>query len=345
MSLLGAQGQGADNQARAAGALVWLTRLSWLALGYNVLVIMWGAYVRISGAGAGCGDHWPLCDGHVVPPSFTVQRVIEYSHRLTSGLSGLFAIGLVGIAFWSTRKGHPARFGAGLTLGLIILEGLVGGVQVLLGLTAKSTDPARGFVQGIHLANTFALLAAMLLTALWAGGAPKMRFPAAGSGHAWLRWAAPLITVSMLLLGMAGAVTALGDKLFMPAAGTPLDTIQRDFGATASILQQLRVVHPVLAVVVCALLFWYVDKVKRSAGLLTDTFKRYATWLHAIIGLQIAAGILNVVLKAPAWLQLVHLALACAMWLLVVLLMYLPLSRQGDCAEQLPHQSLDTVSA
>ncbi len=338
MSLLSAQqGQGAPKQ-RGEGqqehqiAVRWLARLAWFTLAYNVLVILWGAYVRISGSGAGCGDHWPLCDGHVVPPSFTVQRVIEFSHRATSGLSGLFAIGLVGASFWATPKGHPVRLGAALTLGLIVLEGLVGGMQVLLGLTANSTDPARGLVQGVHLANTFLLLAAMLLTALWAGGAPKLRWPVAKSDHAWLRWAVPLITGAMLLLGMAGAVTALGDKLFMPAPGTPLDTLRRDFGhnGVTGLIQQLRVVHPLLAVVVCALLLWFVDKVKHSIAPVSPTFLRAGYWLYAVIALQIGAGLLNVALKAPGWLQLVHLALASVMWLLVVLLMYLPLTEHSS---------------
>ena len=168
---------------------VWLPRLAWAALAYNVLVILWGAVVRITGAGAGCGDHWPLCNGVVVPQSPTLHTVIEFSHRLTSGLSGLIALGLVALAFVGTRKGHPARFGALLSLGLIILEGLVGGVQVLLGLTAGSTDPARGFVQGVHLANTFALLGALLLTVLWASGGPGLRLRDRGAWAHWWAWA------------------------------------------------------------------------------------------------------------------------------------------------------------
>lgn len=326
MSLLSAQHGQARGPTQSRG-LLWLTRLAWLALLYNILVILWGAYVRISGAGAGCGDHWPLCDGQVIPLSFTLERVIEYSHRLSSGLSGMLALGLAGLSFAVTKRGHPVRLGALLTLGLIVLEGLVGGVQVLLGLTAQSSNPARGLVQGVHLANTFALLAATLLTALWAGGAPKLRWPA----EYWLRWAVPLITVGMLLLGTAGAVTALGDKLFLPPSGTPLDTVRRDFSGTVNLIQQLRVIHPLLAVVVCALLLWFVERLKRAPQLFTPGVQRVSQWLYAVMGLQIAAGVLNVALKAPSWLQLVHLALACIMWLVVVLLMCLPLmtSPQG----------------
>ena len=45
------------------------TRFAWLTLGFLILVILWGAFVRATGSGAGCGNHWPLCNGVVVPLS------------------------------------------------------------------------------------------------------------------------------------------------------------------------------------------------------------------------------------------------------------------------------------
>ncbi|AWN22982.1 heme A synthase [Deinococcus irradiatisoli] len=293
-----------------------LVALSWTALAYNVLVILWGAYVRISGSGAGCGAHWPLCDGQVIPRSFTLERVVEFSHRGSSGLSGLLALAVVGLAFFAARRGHPVRTGAAWSLGLILFEGVIGGVQVLLGLTAESTNPARGFVQGLHLANTFALLGALLLTALWAGGAPKFTLRNQG----WLSWGAPLSALGMLVLGMAGAVTALGDKLFVPAPGTPLDTVKHDFGATASLIENLRVIHPTLALVVCAGLIGFAARVLRERpGAQT---RRWSLALYGVIAAQIAVGVMNVALKAPGWMQLTHLLFACIMWLVTVMLIY-----------------------
>ena len=245
-----------------SGPVKWLSAVAWTALGYNILVILWGAYVRISGSGAGCGDHWPLCNGEVVPRSFTLERIVEFSHRGSSSISGLLSILVLALAFTLTKRGHPVRLGAAWSLGLILFEGVIGGAQVLLGLTANSTDPARGFVQGLHLANTFALLGAFLLTALWAGGAPRPSF----KGQGWLQWAVPTGAALMLVLGMAGAVTALGDKLFVPAPGTPLDTVKADFGATASLIENLRVIHPALALIVCAYLVWFAARVLREAG-------------------------------------------------------------------------------
>ena len=299
------------------GAGAWLPRLAWAALIYNVLVILWGAVVRISGAGAGCGDHWPLCNGVVVPQSPTLHTVIEFSHRLTSAASGLLAIALVVVAFRSTGRGHPVRLGAVLSLGLIILEGLVGGVQVLLGLTADSTDPARGFVQGIHLANTFLLLGALLLTVLWASGEPNLRLRRQGLVGAW-----SFVGLALLLvLGMAGAVTALGDLLFAPADGsTPIETVKRDFGVTASVIENMRVVHPMLAVLTSAFLVWlgvFLRRERPGAGT-----NRWSAVLWALLGMQMIAGLTNVVLKAPAWMQLTHLLLSCLLWLATVMLVY-----------------------
>ena len=302
---------------RSAGAAAWLPRLAWAALIYNVLVILWGAVVRITGAGAGCGDHWPLCDGRVVPHSFTFERIIEYSHRLTSGASGLLALALVALAFAATRKGHPARFGALLSLGLIVLEGLVGGIQVLLGLTATSTDPARGFVQGIHLANTFALLGALLLTALWASGSPMLRLRGQGRAATF----SVIGLVLLLIMGMAGAVTALGDLLFLPADGSVgISTVKHDFAVTASIIENLRVVHPLISILGAAYLAFlaYWLRVQRPSAEVT----RWSSALWGVLALQIVAGFVNIALRAPAWMQLTHLLLACLTWLIAVMLVY-----------------------
>ena len=58
-----------------------LTRFAWFTVFYNVLVILWGALVRASGSGAGCGNHWPLCNGQVIPVSPGWHTVIEFTHR------------------------------------------------------------------------------------------------------------------------------------------------------------------------------------------------------------------------------------------------------------------------
>ena len=61
-------------------------KYSWIVLVYNLVVILWGAYVRATGSGAGCGSHWPLCNGEVIPRAPEVETLVEFTHRLSSGL-------------------------------------------------------------------------------------------------------------------------------------------------------------------------------------------------------------------------------------------------------------------
>lgn len=300
-----------------------LIYLAWGALIYNVAVILWGAVVRLSGSGAGCGDHWPLCDGQVVPLSFTAERVIEFSHRLTSGASGLLALGLIFLAFRQTGKGHPARLGAVLSFVFLLLEGLVGGVQVLLGLTADSTDPARGLFQGVHLANTFVLLAVLLLTALWSSGFPALRFKTLTDSKRRALWVLVGGLVLTLVVGMTGAVTALGDLLFKPAPGTPLDTIRNDYGLNTGFFERLRVLHPLLAVGTAGYLVWMTARVRQWVP-----GPQVTLWSNLLLGTvaaQVLAGVVNVGLRAPDAMQLLHLLLACMLWLMTILLGYFAL--------------------
>ena len=126
---------------------------------------------------------------------------------------------------------------------------------------------------------------------------------------------------------MAGAVTALGDKLFVPAPGTPLDTVKADFGATASIIENLRVIHPALSLIVCAYLVWFAGRAMAQRPSSQTTRWSYA--LYGVIGVQILAGVMNVALKAPGWMQLVHLLFACIMWLVTVMLLFTTLNARS----------------
>src|SRR5690606_7460601 len=154
--------------------------LAWGTLAYNLGVIAWGAYVRATGSGAGCGSHWPLCNGEVIPRSPTAETLIEFSHRVTSGLALLLVVVMV---VWARRlfpKGHPARLGAWLSLGVMVLEALLGAGLVLFGLVADDDSVARAVVMGLHLVNTLVLLGARTLAAWWASGGRPFRV----GGHA-----------------------------------------------------------------------------------------------------------------------------------------------------------------
>ena len=152
-------------------------RYAWGLLGYTVLVILWGGFVRASGSGAGCGNHWPLCNGEVIPHSPTLNTIIEFSHRLTSGLAGILAILLVVWAFLAFGRRTPVFWASLAAFVFMILEGAIGAGLVLFEYVAYNPSIARAYWMAAHLTNTFFLLAALTLTA-WAscgGRLPRFR--------------------------------------------------------------------------------------------------------------------------------------------------------------------------
>ena len=288
-----------------------LGRFAWIVLSYNVAVIVWGAYVRATGSGAGCGNHWPLCNGEMVPPSPSVATLIEYSHRLTSGLALLSVVALLVWTWRACRPGHPARRGAALSLLFMITEAAVGAGLVLFRLVADNASAARAMFMGVHLLNTFVLLACIALTAWWLSGGRPVRVSGRGAtALAVLGGCAAILVVSS-----SGAVAALGDTLF--PSRTLSEALSADLSATSHLLIRLRVLHPVLAGSTALALFWLAPFLARGAG---RGAARLSRSVMALAALQIALGFANIVLLAPVWLQLVHLTVADLVWLAFVLL-------------------------
>lgn len=279
-------------------------------LAYNLAVIVWGAYVRLTGSGAGCGDHWPTCDGQVIPRPRDAAMLIEYTHRVTSGLSLALVLGLVAMAFRRYRAGHPARLGAALSGMFILTEALLGAGLVLFRLVAHDTSITRAWFHAAHLVNTFALVAVLTLTAWWAFGGGALTLARRGVSFAVLAGIGGTV-----LLAVTGGIAALGDTLF--PARSLAEGIAQDFNPSAHILLQLRLWHPVVA---CAMglyllgMVWGVHRASRAP--LTG---RLATVFSALFSLQLALGVANVVWLAPAWLQLTHLFVADLVWVTLVL--------------------------
>ena len=286
-----------------------LQRFAWSVLGYNVAVVLWGAYVRATGSGAGCGSHWPLCNGEVVPRGASAATLIEFSHRLTSGLA---LLGVLALVIWIWRacgRGHRARRGALWSLLLILVEAGIGAGLVLFELVADNASMARALFMAAHLVNTFFLLAALTLTAVWIADPSPMRFrqrPRVTLAHA-------VCVVWLIGAGMSGAVAALGDTLY-PSA-TLADALRADLSPTSHFLLRLRVLHPALAIGAGLLVIFFA---LRFAG--PDGTVRLRNGLIALVAGQLAAGFLNVLLLAPVWLQLLHLLLADAIWIGFVML-------------------------
>jgi heme A synthase len=285
---------------------------AWGVLAWLLLVILWGAFVRATSSGAGCGSHWPLCNGVVLPRSPAAETLIELSHRLTSALAGLLVIGLLAWAFRAFPKGHRVRKGAAWTMAFILTEGLIGAVIVLFEWVAQDASMARVLSMVLHLCNTYTLVAALTLTAWWAAGGPPVRIRGQG------RRSLLLGTLVALLLGVAmlGAVTALGDTLFR--ATSHAEGFAQTFSDTSHLAVRLRVLHPVLAILTGAVLFWCVRVL--GAGNAADAPVRRLGGLLEILYLgQVALGVVNVYLLAPVWMQLLHLLLADVLWIFFVL--------------------------
>jgi cytochrome c oxidase assembly protein subunit 15 len=288
-----------------------LPQFAWGVLAYNLAVILWGAYVRASGSGAGCGAHWPLCNGEVIPRSPTIHTLVEYSHRLTSGLA---LLGVVALLVWTWRacgRGHPARRGAVLSLILILTEAAVGAGLVLFELVADNATMARAMFMAAHLLNTFLLVAVLTLTAWWVSGG---RAIAAGRrpGVA-VMWAA--LAAGVLLSGVSGAVAALGDTLY-PAA-SHAEGLAATLSPSSHILLRLRALHPVIAVSTGALLMFAAPRLAADDDRLAERLGRMVLLLASV---QLLGGLLNVLLLAPVWMQIVHLLVADLLWIAFVLL-------------------------
>lgn len=290
-------------------------RFVWYAGGvllYNVAVILWGAFVRATGSGAGCGSHWPTCNGQVLPRAPEVETLIEFTHRLTSGLAGLLVLGLFVWALRRFGKGHPARLGATLALVFMVIEALIGAVLVLAGLVADNASLARAVMIAIHLVNTFLLLAWLTLTVWWGAGGPSLRV----RGHGRLAALLGIAIVTTLLLGASGAVTALGDTLF-PVA-TLSEGLRRDFAAEAHVLERLRVIHPAIAIVLGLYLIVLARSVRRQRP--SPLTRGLVAVFGAIYATQLIVGMINVRLLAPVPLQIIHLLLADLIWIALILL-------------------------
>ena len=291
--------------------LTRFAKYAWFVLAFNLGVILWGAYVRATGSGAGCGSHWPLCNGEVIPQPDQIETLIEFTHRLSSGIAFLLVVGMLVWAWRIFPRGHRVRYAAIFSTIFMITEALVGAGLVLFELVAENTSSARALAISVHLVNTFILLACISLTAWWASGGKPVQIRW-GNVDVWLLLVGFL---GVLILGMSGALTALGDTLF--PVNSLEEGIRQDFSAAAHFLVRLRILHPTIAVIVAVYLIfvinWINSRVKRSLS-------RQISWvLITLFVMQLLAGAINVLLLAPVWMQMVHLLLSDLVWISLVL--------------------------
>lgn len=280
------------------GARVW----SWISLAYFVVVVLGGAVVRTSGAGAGCGDRWPLCNGELVPHHPHLLTIIEFTHRSSTFVAVLLFAVMIYWTFWATDKGHPARKAAAWTALLLITESIFGAVLVLRHLVVQNTSFERVAVQSIHFTNTMLLLGAATLTPVFLTSTERKS--AAGAN---LKGISLTTVVLAVVTGAAGALAALADTLY--PSSTLESALRADFASTSPALLHMRWLHPasalLLSISCCILIARYLGANRRAAALGLGL----ALFLQAIVGLT------DVLLLAPVWCQLLHLLAADVFWI------------------------------
>ncbi|HEX3374742.1 MAG TPA: COX15/CtaA family protein [Edaphobacter sp.] len=284
-----------------------LVRFAWGVVAYNVLVILWGALVRATGSGAGCGNHWPLCNGQVIPLSPRLDTIIEFTHRCMTGGSTFLVLGLLVWTFRGTVKGQAARVLAVASMFLLLNEAFLGALLVKLGYVTGNQSVGRVVVLSIHLSNTLLLLAALTLTARLLGTTQMWRELGVGGAKkawAWMGLAATLV------VGVSGSLAALGDTLF-PASSLRAAFAQ-DFAPGSPWLLRLRGVHPVSAIVAAVFVVWLVGQARHMAA------GRLAAVVLALLGFQFALGLADIILLAPVWMQILHLLGADLYWVALV---------------------------
>jgi cytochrome c oxidase assembly protein subunit 15 len=287
-----------------------LRRFAWLVLGYNVAVIVWGAAVRATGSGGGCGEHWPLCDGTLIVHHPAVATLIELSHRVTSGIDTLFVLALFFWTLASAPKRHLARGWAIAVLILTFNEALLGALLVKLGLVAHNASPARALYLGLHLTNTLLLLGALALTAHFLSRRTgNMR----GSVEFRGRGLALTGLIAVLLVGVTGSLAALGDTLY--PAHDLARAIAQDFSSGSGWLLRIRWLHPAFSLVAGVFIVGLVAR-----GLRRFDSRGLALLVLGLLGLQYLLGVADIALLAPTWLQMMHLLGADLLWIALVVL-------------------------
>ena len=286
-------------------------RFAWAVLAYNLLVILWGAYVRASFSGDGCGAHWPTCGGQFLPTAMAKPKLIEFTHRMMTTLDVLATGVLCAWAFFAFPKKNAVRRYSVYTVIFLIIEGALGAGLVLLRQVAHDQSAGRGWSMSLHLTNTMLLMGAYTITA-WLATRDQSSIT--------LTAISPRLRMAVLTtfaVSITGAIAALGDTLY-PATSLA-NGVSQDFASGSSLLLKLRMLHPAVAILSAIYLLW------SAMGAMQDReegnpLRTAGMRVAVMVFVQVMAGFANIYLLAPVWMQLVHLVIADVLWIAVVLL-------------------------
>ena len=269
------------NQRRWAKLIYYL----WL---YTLLVILWGAWVRISHSGDGCGDHWPLCEGDFIPAFNETKTWIEYAHRLMSGSYGIIVIYI----FFKIRTADVSSLTKKLNVALLILmitEALLGAVLVKGKLVTVDDSFARLLVMIFHQLNSFLLTGVTYLFYLsFKNNSPSL-----------IKLNNKLFLFIFLILPITGAIASLSTTLF-PSISV-LQGIMDDLSHASHPFIRLRILHPLLASLIASgfiIWCWMKDKNRLAFEFL----------------IAVVVGVLTILTLSPNYLKVTHLLVAHILW-------------------------------
>ena len=275
-------------------------KLSWkLLLLYTFFVIVWGAFVRASGSGDGCGAHWPSCHGDmIIAQASETKTLIEYFHRATSGLYGIFVLFLVIITCLKKNITKEVKFFALGVLAFTVLESLIGAKLVLSELVGKNTSFTRAVVVMIHLSNTFFLILCNVGVLV---GLDKKTKVLSFLKNKSINRHFYFVFLLFFATGASGALAALGDSLY--PSESLLEGFKMDINPESPLIIKLRSFHPFFAFALSFLVIWSIQ-----------LGRVFSLPLIVLAISTLIVGLVNLAFLAPVWLQLFHLFMALSFW-------------------------------
>lgn len=287
-----------------------LAQFAWFVLAITLVVILGGGYVSASGSGDGCGDSWPRCGQPISLAEAEPATLIEWTHRLTSGMAFLLVVGLVVWVWRRYEAGHWLRRAAAISFLFMVLESLIGALIVLTRLVADSDAVARVVTQPLHLVNTFLLLAALMVTTWGLSGGGEIRL----RSHPQVVRLLLISYIAILVVGTTGSFASLASHLF-PAESFAAG-VQQDFSPSAPFFVKLRIWHPIAAAITGLLLVVIANRV--AALRPTPHTLKMRQVVLGLFFTEFGIGVFNAVLNAPLLMQMIHLLMADLFWLAMV---------------------------
>lgn len=274
-------------------------RITQFLLVYTWIVILWGAWVRISHSGDGCGASWPLCHGQFLPDQAPTKTWIELTHRIMSGLYGILIVFYWAYSFFRKDFSKTIKKYINLLLFFTITEALLGAKLVLFGLVGQDDSTYRIFVMMFHLANSLLLSGTfgLILSHDSKKSIPINSTPWINAAILW--W----FGVSLL-----GSIASLSNTLF------PVDSLMSgfldDFSAESHLIVKLRFWHPLIATL--GALFFGI-KFFQFRGL---------NYIGSLILFQMLLGASQILWHSTTSLKLIHLFFVHFIWYILITLKY-----------------------